>query len=64
MIETEKSIQTNVFSVDCATPRFCCESGRQGDPKCKGKCIPGDWVNDGGVDCSHPYYGVDEKDSN
>ena len=31
--------------------RFCCESGIQGDQKCKGKCIQEIQINDGIEDC-------------
>ena len=41
----------------CDALEFCCESGVQGDQKCKGRCISADYLNDNQIDCDN---GVDE----
>ena len=41
----------------CEAPKFCCESGVQGDQECKGRCIEEIWINDGSDECSN---GADE----
>ena len=41
------------FVVVCEAPKFCCESGIQGDQECKGMCIEESWINDGNADCSN-----------
>ena len=46
------------FVVVCEAPKFCCESGIQGDQECQGCCIPDDWINNGEKDCDN---GLDEE---
>ena len=41
----------------CDAPRFCCESGVQGDQECQGRCIAEIYINDGNKDCDN---GADE----
>ena len=42
----------------CEAPKFCCESGVQGDQECQGRCIPQFWINDGKKNCDN---GLDEE---
>ena len=46
------------FLVLCNAPRFCCESGIQGDQECNGLCITETKINDGKKDCDN---GSDEE---
>ena len=37
----------------CDAPNFCCESGVQGNQKCKGQCIKERYINDGEANCDN-----------